>query len=68
MTLMYVAVVVALLAWLMQFIAWRREAVARQQLELRVCALRTQLSIQRHPAMRGKALPQWIQEAGDRDA
>lgn len=64
---MYVAVVVALFAWLVQFVAWRREAVRREQLELQVCALKAKLSIGRHPAMRGRALPQWIQEVGEKN-
>lgn len=60
--LMYVAVVVALLAWLMQFIAWRREAVRRQQLELQVEKLEAVASIRRHPAIRNRSLPEWARE------
>ena len=57
-----VAVVVALLAWLLQFVAWRREAVARQKLELQVEKLQAVASIRRHPAMRGRPLPQWAED------
>ncbi|WP_288750482.1 hypothetical protein [uncultured Corynebacterium sp.] len=67
MTIVYVSWAVMFIAWLVQFVAWRREAVRREQLELQVCALRAQLSIGRHPAMRGKALPQWIQEVGEKN-
>ena len=54
--MVYVAVVVALLAWLAQFVAWRREAVARQQLELQVEKLQAHLTVLRHPALRGRDL------------
>ena len=62
MTLMYAAVVVALLAWLVQFVAWRREAVARQQLELQVEKLEAVAAIRRHPALRGRPLPYWAED------
>ena len=64
-----VAVVVALLAWLMQFVAWRREAVARQKLELQVEKLRALATMRRHPAVRNRPLPGWAREMeGDVDA
>ena len=65
-----VAVVVALLAWLMQFVAWRREAVARQQLELQVEKLQALASMRRHPAIRNRPLPEWARDSleGDTDA
>lgn len=54
--MVYVAVVVALLAWLAQFVAWRREAVARQRLELQVEKLQAHLTMLRHPALRGRGM------------
>lgn len=65
----YLAVVVALLAWLLQFVAWRREAVARQQLELQVEKLQAVASMRRHPATRNRPLPGWVRDLeGDADA
>lgn len=58
----YLAVVVALLAWLLQFVAWRREAVERQKLELQVDKLQALATMRRHPAMRGRPLPHWAED------
>ena len=66
---MYAAVVVALLAWLVQFVAWRRAVVRCEQLELQVEKLQAVASIRRHPAIRNRSLPEWAQEmeGGDDD-
>ena len=64
-----VAVVVALLAWVLQFVAWRREAVERQKLELQVEKLQAVASMRRHPATRNRPLPEWTRKMeGDVDA
>lgn len=62
MTVQTISLALALLAWLLQFIAWRREAVARQQLELQVEKLQTVATIRRHPAVRNRPLPGWARE------
>lgn len=52
----YLAVAVALAAWLAQFVAWRREVVERQRLELQVEKLQAHLTVLRHPALRGRGM------------
>ena len=56
MTVQTIALALALLAWLLQFVAWRREVVARQQLELQVEKLQAYLTVMRHPALRNRDL------------
>ena len=54
------ALVIALAAWLAQFIAWRRAVVARDQLELQLRKLQMYHSITAHPALRDRPAPDWV--------
>ena len=55
----YLAVVLALLAWLLQFVAWRRAVVAKEQLE-------QVRSLARHPVYRNEKLAGWVRSAESR--
>lgn len=48
----------------MQFIAWRREIVTRQQVELQLREAQWHLANQ-HPALRNRRLPEWMRLEGD---
>ena len=61
-----VAAVVALLVWLLQFVAWRREVVARQRLELVAEQLEQVRSLARHPVYRNEKLAGWVRSAESR--
>ena len=64
----HLAVWLLLLLWLGQFIAWRREVVARENLELRLQKLHAYYSITAHPALRNRPAPDWVKDLeGDTD-
>ena len=44
--------IIALVAWVLQFTAWRREIITRQQLELQLRETQWRLANQNHPALR----------------
>lgn len=62
MTVAHIALGVALLAWVLQFVAWRREIVTRQQLELRLEKLQAYYSMTAHPALRNHPVPYWVRK------
>ena len=51
---MTAAFLVALAAWVLQFTAWRREIITRQQLELQLRETQWRLANQNHPALRNR--------------
>lgn len=64
MTITHIALVIALVAWLIQFVAWRREIVTRQQTELQLREAQWRLA-NNHPALRNRRLPEWMRLEGD---
>lgn len=64
MTITHIALVIALVAWLIQFAAWRREIVTRQQVELQLREAQWRLA-NNHPALRNRRLPEWMRLEGD---
>lgn len=45
---------VALVAWVLQFTAWRREIITRQQVELQLREAQWRLANHTHPALRAR--------------
>lgn len=66
MTITHIALVIALVAWLIQFVAWRREIVTRQQTELQLREAQWRLA-NNHPALRNRRLPEWMRLEGGPD-
>lgn|GEM_PF-5356944 len=64
MTIEHIALGVALVAWELQFMAWRREIVTRQQVELQLREAQWRLA-NNHPALRNRRLPEWMRLEGD---
>ena len=64
MTIAHIALAVALVAWLIQFIAWRREIITRQQTELQLREAQWHLA-NHHPALRNRRAPEWMRLEGD---
>lgn len=60
----HLAVWLLLLLWLVQFIAWRREIITRQQVELQLREAQWRLA-NNHPALRNRRLPEWMRLEGD---
>lgn len=56
----YLAIVLALLAWLAQFVAWRRAVVAKEQLELVAEQLERVKRLSNHPAYRDEQFARWV--------
>lgn len=56
------AFLAALVAWVLQFVAWRREIITRQQLELQLREAQWELAKQNHPALRNR--PMWVIKEG----
>lgn len=61
---MTILFIFALVAWVLQFIAWRREIITRQQVELQLRETQWQLA-HNHPALRNRTLPKWMQLEGN---
>ena len=51
---MTVLFIVALVAWVLQFTAWRREIITRQQVELQLREAQWRLATRTHPALRNR--------------
>lgn len=51
---MTVLFIIALVAWVWQFVAWRREIVTRQQTELQLREAQWELAQHTHPALRAR--------------
>lgn len=49
--------------WLVQFVAWRRAVVAKEQLELVAEQLEQVRSLARHPVYRNEKLAGWVRSA-----
>ena len=64
MTITHIALAVALVAWVLQFMAWRREIITRQQTELQLREAQWRLA-NNHPALRNRRLPEWMRLEGD---
>lgn len=64
MTITHIALVVALVAWVIQFVAWRREIITRQQMELQLREAQWRLA-NNHPALRNRRAPEWMRLEGD---
>lgn len=45
---------IALAAWVLQFVAWRREIITRQQTELQLRETQWRLANHTHPALRAR--------------
>lgn len=45
---------IALVAWVLQFVAWRREIITRQQVELQLREAQWRLANHSHPALRNR--------------
>lgn len=48
------AFLAALVAWVLQFTAWRREIITRQQVELQLREAQWRLANHTHPALRNR--------------
>lgn len=59
---MTVLFIVALVAWVLQFVAWRREIITRQQVELQLREAQWRLANHTHPALRNR--PMWVIKEG----
>ena len=46
--------IIALTAWVLQFTAWRREIITRQQTELQLREAQWRLANHTHPALRNR--------------
>lgn len=46
--------IIALTAWVLQFTAWRREIITRQQVELQLREAQWRLAKHTHPALRNR--------------
>ena len=66
MTIAHIAFAVALVAWVLQFVAWRREVVTRQQVELQLREAQWRLA-NNHAALRNRRLPEWMRLERDTD-
>ena len=51
---MTVLFIIALTAWVLQFVAWRREIITRQQVELQLREAQWRLAKRTHPALRNR--------------
>lgn len=51
---MTVFFLIALVAWVLQFTAWRREIITRQQVELQLREAQWRLANHTHPALRNR--------------
>lgn len=51
---MTVLFIIVLVAWVLQFTAWRREIITRQQVELQLREAQWRVATYTHPALRAR--------------